>query len=282
MPEPIATPQPPEAPPVTPEPPVAAVKTWHDSFSDEGLKTDENIKKYKSLDDFGKAFKEKDSMIGRKGVVLPKENDEADMGRFFNDLGRPETADKYVSPEIQVEDNLKQFVSPEKLEAFKGLAHKYGLTQKQFDGITKEYSETQLNDIKMIIAQEAQSKDDAQKTLMNEWLLDYDGNTKKAELAIESFSKGLDSDTVDALKANPNVKRMFLEVHKVISEDRLSRGTNKPTDTAATLQAFIDSQVKDPEMKSAYHNANAPDHKATREKVKEAYAQLDQLRRERV
>ena len=281
MPEPEVTPQPvveptpePLEPKVEPEAP-KVVSSWHDSFTDDTLKTDEGIKKYKSLDDFGKAFKEKDSMIGRKGVILPTEGDQVDMDRFLNELGRPDASDKYVVPEIQVEDEFKQFVSEDKLNAFKGIAHKYGLTQAQFEGLTKEYTATQLDDIKNIVHENNKALEDSTKTLMNDWLRDYDANAKQAELALKSYAKDVDPNKVAALLRDPDVKRMFYNVAQSVSEDTFRKGESASHDTIQTLQGFIDSQVKT--TGSSYHNNMAPDHKATKEKVRAAYERIEAL-----
>ena len=278
QPEPTPTPEPQPAPvPATPEPtPEPAVQSWHDSLGDDALKTDEGIKKYKTLDDFAKAFKEKDSMIGRKGVILPNMDDPKDVDRYLSELGRPDEASKYESPEIQIEDELKQFFSDEKLNGFKDIAHKYGLTQAQFEGLAKDYTEAQLAEVRGIIQSEKKGSEESNLKLQNEWNLDYDANIKQAELAFKSFSEGVDKDTVDALLKNPNVKRIAFNISKAVSEDTFRKGTSSTNDTAQTLQAFIDTTVKD--TKSSYYDQRAPDHKATRAKVKDAYAKLSALR----
>ena len=253
------------------------VPSWHDSFSDDALKADESIKKYKTLDDFGKAFKEKDSLIGRKGVILPNEKDPKDVERYLNELGRPTEAKNYANPEMEIEEDMKQFYSEDKLEGFKNIAHKHGLTQKQFEGLTKEYSENQLAEIKGILQAQNQQREAETKGLMNEWLVDYDANTKQAELALKAFSKDVPSEKVDALMRDADVKRLFFNISQVISEDKFRKGESVAGETVQTLQAYIDSTVKTPG--SSFHDQNAPDHKATKQKVRETYEKLAALRK---
>jgi len=280
----VATPQPSEQV-TTPEPqkvtePVVEtprVQTWHDSFTDEKLKTDESIKKYKTLDEFGKAYKEKDSMIGRKGVILPNEKDPKDIDRFLNELGRPPEASKYANPEIKIEDEFKQFYSEERINNFKNVAHKYGLTQKQFEGLTKEYTEQQLAEIKGIVHEENKRLEESTKGLMNEWLMDYEANSKQAELALKSYAKDIPQDKIDAIMKDPDVKRIFFNVAQSVSEDRFRQGGGQQAESIQTLQAFIDSQVKT--AGSSYYNQRAPDHKATKQKVEAAYEKLAALRK---
>jgi uncharacterized protein YjgD (DUF1641 family) len=253
------------------------VKQWYDSFSDETLRKDESIKKYKSFDEFGKAFKEKDSMIGRKGVILPKETDPNDINRFYNDLGRPKESSEYKNPEIQVEDALKGFYSEDRLNNFKQIAHKHGLTQKQYEGIAKEFTENQLNEVRNIVSSENKKIEESTRALMNEWLVDYDANTKQAEMALRSFAKGISQEKIDALLSDPDIKKLGFNIAKSVSEDSYRKGDGRQVETVQSLQSFIDSQVK--VMNSSYYNQHAPDHKAAREKVKEAYELLADMRK---
>ena len=288
MPDPEVTPQPEPVVAPTPEPQAdqavketpaePVVKQWYDSFSDEQLRSDEGITKYKSFDDFGKAFKEKDSMIGRKGVILPKEGDEADKGRFYNDLGRPSEATGYTIPEFEVEEEYKQFISEDKLNKVKDIAHRHGLSQAQFDGMVKEYTELQINGFKNIVHNQNKILEESTKKLMNEWLSDYDANVKTVELTAKSFSEGIDKDSLENITRHPDVKRLLLNISKTIAEDNFRKGDTMANENVQSLQAFIDSQVKD--GTSAYYGSKIPgEQKAVKAKVKDAYAKLESLRK---
>lgn len=251
--------------------------SWRDGFSNSEYKGNENFKKYGTLDDMGKAHLELTSMIGKKGVIFPNENDENDVNRYYKELGRPEKSEEYKNPEFQIEDEFKQFYSEEKIDNFKKIAHKYGLNQKQFEGLTKEYSEGQLAEIKNIVYSENKKRNEAQKILMNEWVMDYDANSKQSELAIKSFAKGISDEKITALSVDPDVKRMFFNVAQSISEDKIRRGEKQGIGTAQSLQAYIDSQVKVTD--SSYYNQSAPDHIAAKEKVRSTYEQLAAIRK---
>ena len=271
------TPEPTPGPQPVPGPTPVVPPTWRDGFTSDEYKNNDNFKKYGTVDDMGKAHLELVGMIGKKGVVLPNENDPNDMARYYNELGRPDEAAKYVNPEIVVEEDLKQFFSEEKLDNFKGIAHKYGLTQKQFEGLSKEYSEAQLTEIKGIIQTENQRVEESTKGLMNEWLVNYDANSKQSELALKSFGKGVNKDELDAFINSPLGKRVGFNMSQVISEDSFKKGAGVPTDTVQSIQSFIDSQIKVTD--SSYYNNEAPDHKAVKTKVRNAYAQLESLRK---
>lgn len=287
MPEPEATPQPTEptpepqpTEPVEPTEPKAtpAPPTWRDGFTTEDYKNNDNFKKYGSIDDMGKAHLELVSMIGKKGVVLPNDADPNDVERFYKQLGRPDTADKYETPEIEVDEQFKQFISDEKFEAFKNIAHKYGLTQKQFEGLSQEYTGLQLEEIKNVVHEENKRLEESTKELMNEWLVDYDANTKQSEMALKSFTKGISEEKLEILMRDPDIKRLGFNIAKSVSEDTFRKGDGgKSLETTQSLQSFIDSQVKD--LQSSYYNQMAPDHKAARAKVKDSYARLEALRK---
>ena len=272
---------------VTPEPQTEEVKTeetkpvvpptWRDGLSNDDYKKNDTLNKYGTIDDMAKAHIELASMIGKKGVVLPNENDPNDVNRYYNELGRPAEAGKYENPQIEVDESLKEFYDEKGLDNFKPLAHKYGLTQKQFEGLAKEFTEAQMVNIKNALSENEKTATEATKGLMNEWLVDYDANTKQAELALKSFSKGIDDAKVQTLMKDPDVKRMFFNVSKVISEDNFRKGVSAPAESVQSLQAYIDSQVKNDG--SSYYNQFAPDHKAAKQKVRESYAKLEQLRK---
>lgn len=276
--EPTPQPQPTEPTPSEPTQPTEPVKQWYEQvFTDEQLQADDTIKKYKSADDFGKAFKEKDSMIGRKGVILPNEKDQNDVERFYKQLGRPDEATQYNNPEIQVEEEFKKFVSEDKLNKFKDVAHKYGLTQKQFEGISKEYTEFQLEEVKSIVHNENKRLEESTRKLMNDWVVDYDANSKSAEMALKSFAQGISQDKLDMLLNDPDIKRLGFNIAKSVSEDTYKRSDGSKVETTESLQSFIDSQVKD--SNSPYYNQSSPDHKAARQKVKDAYSRLADMRK---
>ena len=91
--------------------------------------------KDKGFEDFIKDYVNKDSLVGRKGVLLPKEDDDEDLNRFYSELGRPETPENYENIEVDVPEEIKDFVDLSEVDNFKGLAHKYGLNNKQFQGL---------------------------------------------------------------------------------------------------------------------------------------------------
>jgi len=280
--KPAVIPQPPAEPtplPVTPEPPAAPVvpPTWRDGFTNDEYKTSETFKKYKGLDDMGKAHLELNSMIGKKGVILPNENDANDMERYYKQLGRPDESTKYENPEIQIEEEFKKFFSEDKLNSFKDIAFKNGLTQTQYEGLVKEYTESQLADIKEVVHSENKVRDESTKDLMNEWSVDFEANNKQSEMALRSFTKGISDEKLEVLMSDPDIKRLGFNIAKSVSEDSFKRSGGKRVETVQSLQAFIDSQVKT--NGSSYHNQSAPDHKATKAKVREAYDRLEGLRK---
>ncbi len=84
-------------------------------------------------DEDRKIFNEK--MLEKMPTLMYKpdfENPEQSQ-EFYRTLGMPETADKYTFPEIEPPEGVE--LQTEKLEGFREIAHKHGLTAAQFKGI---------------------------------------------------------------------------------------------------------------------------------------------------
>lgn len=84
-------------------------------------------------DDARKEFTDK--MLEKVPTLMYKPNfDDAEQSKdFYRSMGMPDGAEKYEMPEIKVPDDVE--LKSEKLEAFRGIAHKHGLTAKQFKGV---------------------------------------------------------------------------------------------------------------------------------------------------
>ena len=80
-----------------------------------------------------KAFNEK--MIEKMPTLMYKpdmENQEQSV-EFYRTLGMPEGPDGYEIPKVEVPESIE--MGGGKAEAFRGIAHKYGLTAAQFKGV---------------------------------------------------------------------------------------------------------------------------------------------------
>ena len=124
-----------------------------------------------------KTFNEK--IIAKVPTLMPRidpENAES-LAATHKLLGHPDAAEGY-----SVENPDK--VDLTRVEAFKGVAHKHGLTQKQFTGVITEI--VQSEQTKQV---EHETKhNESMQTLRTDWGLAYDGNMEKAKNLVKATS----------------------------------------------------------------------------------------------
>lgn len=108
---------------------------WRDNLSEE-YKTHKSLESYKDLNSLAKSHIEAQSYIGGSVKVPGAEATEEDWNKFFDKTGRPKTQDEYTS-DIKLPDGMTY--NDDSLKEFKDLAHKYGLSNKQFKAIKEHY-----------------------------------------------------------------------------------------------------------------------------------------------
>lgn len=130
-------------------------------------------------DDAGKdALKEFDERLMNKVPSLmrkPDFDDDEVMESFYRQMGRPEEKEKYVSPELDAPDGI--ILQEGLADDFKGIAFKHGLTQKQYEGVVKDYSTSSVN-----VAQgQLESHQQGMSELSKEWGAAFDQNIERAD-----------------------------------------------------------------------------------------------------
>lgn len=126
-------------------------------------------------------------------MVKPNLDDATIMDTVFTQLGRPAEATEYQIPEI---DNQGVNLDSAATEGFRAIAHKHGLSQRQFEGIVKDVTGA---NIQHALKQRDTLNEDL-KTLHDEWGQAYDERTKAAQITAERI--GAPANVIDALKNN--------------------------------------------------------------------------------
>ena len=122
----------------------AANETWQSKLP-EDLKANETLAQFKNDENMipmpitmAKSYVHSRSLIGADTIKMPKTDEEWET--HYTALGRPETAEQYlmqfaedVNPALQ--DSLKKDAT-----WFRGVAHKFGLTDKQATNMFKEFT----------------------------------------------------------------------------------------------------------------------------------------------
>jgi len=193
-------------------------------------------------------------------MIRPKDDDADAMQTLYRQLGQPEKADDYRLPEIDVPEGIP--VDEDALKAFAPIAHKYGLSQKQFEGVLKDYNEGQLQDI----LKQKSGYQEQMQSLKGEWGLTFDENMQKADRVRQAFL-GDDIASIDGLP--PGVIRGLAK----IADQFGSEGSNDLIGSIAKTGVIAPDEAKAQvneimgNREHAYWNASDPGHADAVKKV---------------
>lgn len=237
-------------------------------FSDE-IKGTENFTKdlslYKTPDDFYKSYRGSQELVGRKGVIIPKEGDAPEIhAKYRESLGIPEKPEAYklTLPE-KLHPNIK--VTPEGQKDFFEFAHKNGFSNAHAQELNSWYLSKMSEGMFAAEKQAEAARVEGDTALRKEWGSNYEVYNAQAEKAWVVFSKtkGADGKVSDLLDPDsfkdPNVKRVFQIIGSKISEDTFKSMTTGAAGGDQSVQSQITAILRDP--KSAYNDGNHLDHK---------------------
>ena len=124
-------------------------------------------------------------------IYSPDLENSEQMDAIYTRLGRPEEATGYEIPEIDTGGIEMDFTMA---EALKPIAHKYGLSKKQFEGIVSEMTAGNVGQAKQLQQQHAQDISD----LSREWGAAYNERVSKAAKVAEATNAP--AELVNAIK----------------------------------------------------------------------------------
>lgn len=199
-------------------------------------------------------------------VQVPGEGAEQEtVDAFYNKLGRPEAADKYS---VKPEDF--NGVPEDAAKALQDLAHKEGLTEKQYAAIHKWNNESgaafeaKLNENAMV---ESAQQETALKT---EWGAAYDANLQVASEAAASL--GLSKEQLDAMQIGIGYDGVMKLVHKlgvqvgeggfIQGEGGRQAGAEGGIMAPKQAQAALNKLVSDPVFMKEWGDKTHPNHQA--------------------
>jgi hypothetical protein len=215
-------------------------------LSDE-LKANPLLERVPDLETLTKNYIQSQKHISATRATIPGQDaTPADWDAFYTSIGRPETAEGYVIPEIEGFTFNEPF-----MKGFHNSFHKYGLTSKQADGIQRDFAE-HFQDL------QNQQTVQAETQLKETWGdVNYQRNVGRAEAVIKRFApegamehfvnNGYGRDPI-FLQLMANVGRQHVE-DGVISTQTGSimskEGAIEKRNTLQKTKAYTDS--RDPE-----------------------------------
>ena len=275
-PEPQPTPpiaEPPAAP--TPEVPIATPETsWRDVLPAEH-RDHPTLTTLADVPALAKSYLHAQEKISQKGVVLPKPGDDEDRARFYNELGRPETADGYDLGDFRAPDGLPW--QPELVSQMLPKLHALGLNQAQANGLIRAYAEMQSENFSASQSQMALGVETLKQTLAQEYGAAF---PEKFELAKRALRSAAGDGYVDLaelkladgsnLGDHPRFVRAFIKVGESVGE-HIFHGSEEGGETSFSktpeiAKKELDDLLMDKGWNEAWTDANHPGHKAAVER----------------
>jgi hypothetical protein len=201
------------------------------SFLSEANREHPSAAKFKDADGLFKSYTEMESMVGRKGIIQPNKEDEADVARYRAEMGIPDSADKYELNE-PTEFTEKHGYNQ---DFMRNTALKWGLTEEQAKGVEADYLADASSNIDRQAAAQKDATGKATQELSSEWGEDFGAKMQMAERVIDNFSNGDEAfanEMKDAIKANPKLAKMFAEQGSQFAEHRIGN-FETPQDVAS-------------------------------------------------
>lgn len=197
------------------------------------------------------------------------ENEEA-TGKFYNALGRPEETEGYKAPEV---DAKGVALNDAPVKAFMPIAHKHGLSQRQFEGIVADM--TSMN-VESAIVDAAKIQEQA-TLLKNEWGMAFDGNMVRIGNVIKNTGAPVAlQEAIAAGRVDPSTAKWLLGIANSFKgegsnliDDKSQDGILSPKQARTEISEILNNK------EHSYWHPERPDHKDAKDHLRRLYLMAD-------
>ena len=206
----------------TEEQPLDAQVDWRESLP-EDLKSDPSLLTVKDVPGLAKSYIHAQKMIGADKIALPGKNaSEEEWSAVYEKLGKPAEAKTY-------EDDFGDLPIPEEnINDFKEAAHKLGLNQIQFKGLTSWYKDNLKTQVDNMNVDADTKRAESEAELRKEFGKTYDAKLKSSQRVFQTYgdTKFLDVELKDGTKLgnHPTSIKLMSNIADTISEDKIATG----------------------------------------------------------
>ena len=206
----------------TEEQPLDAQVEWRESLP-EDLKSDPSLLTVKDVPGLAKSYIHAQKMIGADKIALPGKNaSEEEWSAVYEKLGKPAEAKTY-------EDDFGDLPIPEEnINDFKEAAHKLGLNQIQFKGLTSWYKDNLKTQVDNMNVDADTKRAESEAELRKEFGKTYDAKLKSSQRVFQTYgdTKFLDVELKDGTKLgnHPTFIKLMSNIADTISEDKIATG----------------------------------------------------------
>lgn len=239
------------------------VNDWRASLPAE-LREHTALTPIKNVNDLAKSFVNAQELVGRKGVILPKdEADQEGWAAVNKALGVPDVADDYKFPELELPEGMS--IDEDMQKWFRQAAHKAGVPQRVAEQLYKEYAARQVDVFKGFQGQVEERRGAAEQTLRQEWGKDYDNRLAGAQRVLRTFGDETLAQHIESsgYGNDPHLIKLLSNIAGKMGNDVLVGGDNGGGFgmTPTMAKAEINSKRGDAEFMKAYMNADHQNHK---------------------
>lgn len=228
--------------------------SWRDSLP-EDIKNHSAISQYEDVGALAKSYINAQSLIGKKGVIVPSEKaSPEDWSNFYKQLGQPDL-EKF---EIKLPEGTE--LNPEVLNQFKDAAFKSGLLPKQAQGLLEWYTKFEKDTMATLQSQKQQSTAQEIDSLKKEWGDGFQKQVALAQMAVKELGgEGFVKYLVDSgLASNVPLTKFMAQVGKLLGEDKLrGEGVGAFGKTPQELDAEIQAMFESPAFMDKNHGGHA-------------------------
>ena len=204
-------------------------EAWHSEENGEFI----GNKGWKTADDAVNSYRELEKSMGSRVKLPGEESTPEEVSAFYRKLGTPEESTGYSRPELPE----GQEVDEEFFGKMAVLAHKTGVSDKQFKTFIDGYIEMQSAKAEASLASDNQESETTLAELHKEWGGEYDKNLQSSKRVLtELIPEGIREDYINLLKEkNLDNNLIFIKGQQAIGaqmlDDTLVKGElPKPKD----------------------------------------------------
>ncbi len=265
----------------SPAPEPSAWRTMAEGLP-ENIRSNPEFQKHGNLESLAQEYVNIIPTIGRKGVILPQEGNQADSDRFWAELGRPASPADYDIQSFQVPEGLP-WDEGQAMEMI-ALCHSANVTNEQIKVLLPGYAKIQ-NEMFQAIGYDSQQHLAKTQQVMQEEL----GATYQSSINVASRTmQHLFGEDAEGLLTARLADGTMVGNHPVFIRGMIKAGMsvgedNLPTDAAASrggshamtpeaANQEIQKLMADPKFNEAYLTAGHVDHAASQARMDELYA----------
>jgi hypothetical protein len=198
--------------------------SWTASLPEE-MRSDPIIAQVPDVPTLAKNYINAQRMIGQKRLAAPTDKwTDKEWSDLYNNIGRPETPDKYTMPDVKFEEGTNW--DADKLAEAKAFFHKQGLTDRQAKGLMEYYANVVNTQVKSFREKAAGDQAMAMETLKKEFGEEAQTQVDLAAGVLRKFGSPelLEHLSKAELGNNPGFIKAMASIGKAMMEDTARSG----------------------------------------------------------